>query len=262
VRLRQEGSPGSDISRSQGDRIDKTKGDLMELSGKVVIVTGASSGIGAAFARLAARAGARLVLAARRTERLEALTAGLPEALAITTDMREPDQVRGMIDAAVARYGRIDVLVNNAGQGLHVPIAELRLDDLQAVVELNVYGPLVAMQAVLPLMRSQGAGAIVNVSSNTSRMVIPGIGPYSATKCALNQISATARAEWAPHGIAVSLVYPNVTETEFHSALRAGELRGGGRFVPQSPELVAEAIAQAIRTGEADVIIPPTPMDA
>jgi short-subunit dehydrogenase len=87
-------------------------------------------------------------------------------------------------------------------------------------------------------------------------MVIPGIGPYSATKSALNQLSATARAEWASDGIAVSLVYPNVTATEFHSSLRAGTIRGDGRFVPQPPELVAEAILTAVKTGEADVVIP------
>lgn len=233
----------------------------MELDGRVVIVTGASSGIGAAFARLAACEGASVVLAARRTDRLEALAAELPDALAVTTDMRVPEQVRSLIEAAVGRYGRVDVLVNNAGQGLHVPIEDLLLDDLQAVIELNVYAPIVAMQSVVPLMRSQGGGAIVNVSSNTTRMVVPGIGPYSASKCALNQISATARLEWAADGIAVSLVYPNVTATEFHSTLRAGGIRGGGggRFVPQSPELVAEAILRAIRTGEADVVIPPTP---
>ncbi|MDR3685627.1 MAG: SDR family oxidoreductase [Coriobacteriia bacterium] len=232
----------------------------MEISDKVVIVTGASSGIGAAFAHSAARQGARLVLAARRTDRLEALAAELPDALAITTDMRKPDQVRRMVDGAVERYGRVDVLVNNAGQGLHVPIEQLRLDDLQAVVELNVYGAIVAMQSVLPLMRSQGGGAIVNVSSNTTRMVIPGIGPYSATKCALNQLSATARLEWAADGIAVSLIYPNVTATEFHDALRAGTIRGGGRFAAQPPELVAEAILRAINTGEAEIVIPPTPV--
>jgi NAD(P)-dependent dehydrogenase (short-subunit alcohol dehydrogenase family) len=234
----------------------------MELQGTVVIVTGASSGIGAATARACAREGARVVLAARRTDRLEALASELPDAFVVTTDMRVPEQVRRLVQAAVDRYGRVDVLVNDAGQGLHVPIEAVALDDLQAVIELNLYGPLVAMQSVVPLMRRQGAGAIVNVSSNTTRMVLPGVGPYSASKCALNQVSATARAEWAADGIVVSLVYPNVTATEFHSALRAGEIRGGGRFVPQPPELVADAILQAIKTGEADVVIPPTPMEA
>jgi len=229
----------------------------MEVNDRVVIVTGASSGIGAAFARLAAGEGARLVLAARRTERLEALAAELPGALAVTTDLRDPAQVRRLVAAAAEAFGRVDVLVNNAGQGMHVPVEEARLEDLQAIVELNLYGPLVAMQAVLPLMRAQGGGAIVNVSSNTTRMVIPGIGPYSATKCALNQLSATARAEWAADGVVVSVVHPSVTATEFHQTLRAGAMRGGGRLAPEAPEVVARAILEAIRSGAAEVVVPP-----
>ena len=229
----------------------------MEVNDRVVIVTGASSGIGAAFARLAAGEGARLVLAARRTERLEALAAELPGALAVTTDLRDPAQVRRLVAAAAEAFGRVDVLVNNAGQGMHVPVEEARLEDLQAIVELNLYGPLVAMQAVLPLMRAQGGGAIVNVSSNTTRMVIPGIGPYSATKCALNQLSATARAEWAADGVVVSVVHPSITATEFHQTLRAGSMRGGGRLVPEAPEVVARAILEAIRSGAAEVVVPP-----
>ncbi len=230
----------------------------MDVAGRIVVVTGASSGIGEAFARLAAREGARLVLAARRTERLEALAAELPDALTVTTDLRAPEQVRRMVDAALDRYARIDVLVNNAGQGLHVPLEEVVLDDLQAVVELNVYAPLLAMQAVVPAMRAQGGGAIVNVSSGTTRMVIPGIGAYSSTKSALNQLSATARAEWAEDGIVVSTVFPGVTATEFHRSLRAGSFRGG-RVEPRPPEQVADAILSAIRTGEAEVTPgPPT----
>jgi len=230
----------------------------MELAGKSVIVTGASSGIGEAFARLAAREGARLTLASRRTDRLEALAAELPDVLAVTTDLRVPEQVDAMVAAAAERFGGVDVLVNNAGQGLHVPVEDVRLDDLQAVVELNLYAPLLAMQAVAPLMRARGGGAIVNVSSNTTRMTIPGIGAYSATKSALEQLSATARAEWAGAGIAVSLVVPSVTATEFHQALRAGSFRGGGHVQPHPPELVAEAIRRAIETGEAEVFpVPP-----
>jgi short-subunit dehydrogenase len=224
----------------------------MELAGKVVIVTGASSGIGEAFARLAGREGASVVLAARRAGRLEALAAELPDALPVTTDLRVPDQIGALVSAAVRRYGGVDVLVNNAGQGLHVPLEQVVLDDLQAVVELNLYAPLLAMQAVVPFMRARGGGAIVNVGSNTTRLAIPGIGAYSATKSALNQLSATARAEWAADGIAVSLVTPNVTATEFHRSLRAGTFRGG-HVQPQPPELVAEAIRRAVQTGDAEV---------
>jgi short-subunit dehydrogenase len=169
------------------------------------------------------------------------------------------------VRAAEARHGRIDVLVNNAGQGLHVPIEHVSLEDFEAVMQLNVYGPLVAMQQVVPIMRSQGGGAIVNISSGTSRMVLPGVGAYAATKCALNQLSLTARAEWDADGIVVSVVYPSVTDTEFHQALRAGGFPGGGRaggFPAHPPEHVAASILHAIRTGEAEVIIPHGPFES
>jgi short-subunit dehydrogenase len=102
-------------------------------------------------------------------------------------------------------------------------------------------------------MRAQGGGAIVNVSSGTTRMIIPGLGPYSSTKSMLDQLSATARVEWAGDGIVVSTVYPGVTATEFHQSLRAGSFRGG-RVEPRPPEQVADAILGAIRTGEAEVV--------
>jgi short-subunit dehydrogenase len=236
----------------------------MKIKDRVVIVTGASSGIGEAFARLAAGEGARLVLAARRKDRLDKLAEELPEAYAVRTDMREPHQVRTLVRAAVERYGTVDVLVNNAGQGLHVPIEHVSLGDFEAVMQLNVYGPLIAMQEVVPIMRAQGEGAIVNVSSGTSRMVLPGAGAYAATKCALNQISLTARAEWAEENIAVSLIYPSVTDTEFHQSLRAGGFQGSGsgNFSAHPAEYVAAAILRAIDTGEAEIVIPHGPVQA
>jgi NADP-dependent 3-hydroxy acid dehydrogenase YdfG len=213
-----------------------------------MVVTGASSGIGEATARLAARHGARLVLAARRIDRLKALAADLGEAVAVQADMRDPEQIQRMIERAVSAYGTVDVLVNNAGQGLHVPVEQIRLADLVAVTELNVYGPLLAMQAVIPLMREAGGGHIVNVSS----------AGYAATKAALNMLSAVGRAELAGDGIVVSVVYPFITATEFHDRLRAGS--GPGRrpgLEPQSADEVAEAIADLVATGaEAAVLVP------
>jgi len=130
------------------------------------------------------------------------------------------------------------------------------LEDLVAVTELNFYAPLVAMQAVVPIMRDGGGGAIVNVSSGTSRTVLPGVGAYAATKAALNMLSLVAREEFAPDGIVVSLVYPSVTATEFHDRLRAGALgAGGSRITPHSPRYVAQAIVRAILTGEAEIVI-------
>src|SRR4051812_40313855 len=173
----------------------------MRIQGAVVLVTGASSGIGAATARLAASRGARLVLAARRRERVEALAAELPDAVAVPTDVTDAAQVRGLVDRAVERYGRVDVLINNAGQGLHVPVEEIDLDDLRAVFELNVLGALAALQAVVPVMRRQGSGSIVNVSRGTALFTPSGTRGYVATIAALHMLSAVAPAELSDDGI-------------------------------------------------------------
>jgi NAD(P)-dependent dehydrogenase (short-subunit alcohol dehydrogenase family) len=136
-------------------------------------------------------------------------------------------------------------------------------DDLRAVFELNVIGPLMGMQAVLPIMRAGSGGAIVNVSSATSLRVFPGLGGYAATKAALNMLSQTAQREFAAAGVAVSVVYPRVTATEFHQRLRAGTLIGGARgMTPDPPERVGEAIILAIHSGEAHVLVadPPRPI--
>jgi NADP-dependent 3-hydroxy acid dehydrogenase YdfG len=232
----------------------------MEIADSVCIVTGASSGIGAATARLLNSLGAHVVLAARRGERLETLAGELPGSLAITTDVTLAEQLDHLVTRTVDTFGRIDVLVNNAGQGLHVPIDEVDPVDLRAVFELNVVAPLVGMQAVLPVMRAGSGGAIVNVSSATSLRVFPGLGGYSATKAALNMLSQVARVEFAPAGIAVSVVYPSVTATEFHQRLRAGHLVAGGRSItPDPPELVARAIAMGISTGEPHVLVADPP---
>lgn len=232
----------------------------MDLLGKVMIVTGASSGIGEATARAAARAGAQLVLAARRGERLEALAEEIGgDALVVPTDMRDLEQVRRLVEEARDHFGRVDVLVNNAGQGLHVPVEKIAIEDLAAIVELNVYGALVAMQAVIPLMREAGGGAIVNVSSGTTRMpAAVGTAGYAASKAALNTLSRAAREELAVDGIVVSTVYPFITATEFHETLRAGAgPRRGLGFEPDSAEKVAQTILDLIANGEPEAVLLP-----
>jgi short-subunit dehydrogenase len=197
------------------------------------------------------------VLAARREERIRDLAAQLPEALAVKTDLRDPAQIVRLVDATLTHFGRVDVLVNNAGQGLHVPVEQLRLEDLRSVTELNFYAPLLAMQAVIPAMRKQGRGAIVNVSSMTSRMVLPGVGGYSSTKSALNMLSQVARRELEPDGIVLSVIYPAVTATEFHQSLAAGGRVGGGSWSarPHSAEFVAEAILGLIESGDEEATL-------
>jgi NAD(P)-dependent dehydrogenase (short-subunit alcohol dehydrogenase family) len=235
----------------------------VDVDGSICIVTGASSGIGAATARLLGRSGARVVLAARRAGRLDALAAEVPGSLAVPTDVTVPEQVRRLVARTTDAYGKVDVLVNNAGQGLHVPLEELDPTDLRAVFDLNVVAPLMCMQAVLPVMRGESGGSIVNVSSATTLRVFPGLGGYAATKAALNMLSRVARLELAGAGVTVSVVYPSVTATEFHDRLRAGHMAAGARtMVADPPELAAEAIVFAIRTGEAHVLVadPPRPV--
>jgi NADP-dependent 3-hydroxy acid dehydrogenase YdfG len=232
----------------------------MDLDNAVCIVTGASSGIGATTARLLASRGARVVLAARRIDRLESLAKELPGSIAVQTDVTVADQVERLMERTQNAFGTADVVVNNAGQGLHVPLEQLKADDLRAVFELNVVAPLVVMQSALPMLRSGNGGAIVNVSSLTSLRAFPGLGGYAATKSALNMISGIARLEWADSGITVSSVYPSVTATEFHDRLRAGHLvTGPWSTVPDPPELVATAILFAVQHGDEHVLVADPP---
>lgn len=236
--------------------------ETLDLTGTTVIVTGASSGIGEATARLLHAAGAHPVLAARRADRLEALSAELDGALAVTTDVTKADDVARLIEATLARHGRIDGLVNNAGVSLHRPLDQLDLEQFSEVLALNVVSIVALTQAVLPAMREQGSGRIVNVSSGTTRMVLPGVGAYAATKSALNMLSAVSRVELASDGIAVSLVLPSITATEFgDGAFKPGqELRPG--MVAHSAEYVGRVILRALRTGEERIDIPHGPEQA
>jgi short-subunit dehydrogenase len=227
----------------------------MRCEGSVFVVTGASTGIGAATARTAHARGAHLVLIGRRTPLIEQLAGELPGAQAYTADVTAAAAVQTVIADVLAEHGRIDVLVNNAGQGLHVPLEDVDLDDFRAVLELNVVAPLALMQLVLPAMRAQGAGTIINVSSGTSRAVREGVGAYAATKAALNMLSAVARAEFAGDGVVVSTVYPTLTATEFHSTLRAGSGRRGAGAIADSAEHVAETICDLVESGDPEAVL-------
>ena len=225
----------------------------MEITDSVIVITGASSGIGAATARAASLAGARLVLAARREDRVRDLADELGSAIAVRCDVTDNAQVDSLERATLDAFGRIDVLVNNAVQGLQAGIEQLSLDDFRAVLELNLVAPLAMMQAVLPAMRRQGAGSIINVSSGTTFADVPGTGGYVASKIALERLSAIARNELDGTGITVSTIIPFATDTEFLASIRAGRaeaeaMTAGAVF--DAPEQVAAAILQLIRSGE------------
>ena len=231
----------------------------MDVNGKVVLITGASEGIGEATARLLAARGAKVAVAARSMDKLNALTGVLEDSFAVEADMTQPASITAMVDSVVERYGRIDVLVNNAGRALRASVAEVKIADLQNIIDLNIYGPLLAMQAVIPHMRAQGGGSIVNISSTVSKMAIPTIGAYAATKYALNGLTLTARGELAGDGIVVTLMHPGQTATNFgknatvdQSSASAPPPSGGSTPTPDTAQDVAERILAAITDGPAE----------
>jgi NAD(P)-dependent dehydrogenase (short-subunit alcohol dehydrogenase family) len=165
-----------------------------------------------------------------------------------------------MIDKIQAKLGRIDILINNAGRGMHCQLEFIDIREYRKLLDLNVLGPLIAMQAAIPAMRRQGGGTIVNISSGTALMYAPGLSGYSATKRALNGLSLTARNELARDNITVSVVYPYVTKSDFYKNLVSGEPRPktadeyvAGRAPADTSEFVAELIMDVIKTGEPEI---------
>jgi short-subunit dehydrogenase len=187
----------------------------MEIKDKVIIVTGASDGIGEAVARKLAHVGAKVVLAARSDERLSALAHELPDSVAVHADMTQQTDIQNLIDRAIAIDGRIDILINNAGQGMYGPAESIDIDKYKHIMNVNVYGPLYAMELVIPKMREQGGGMIMNISSRVSKNYYPNLSAYASTKYALNAISLTAREELKKDNIIVSVFHPKMTATSF-----------------------------------------------
>lgn len=223
----------------------------MQINDRVFLVTGASSGIGLATAEDLTTRGARVALLARSSDTLRELADRLPGSLPLVADVTDFDALRDAITNAHSHFGRLDGLVNNAGQGYGARLEEIDPELFEQIFRLNVLAPIVAMQAVIPLMRSAGGGAIVNVNSGTAFMTIPGYGVYSASKRALLGITQTARAELARDGIVVSEVYPTVTATNF-GVNRVGAGPDADYRAGDPPAHVAGLIAAAIEEGGAE----------
>jgi NAD(P)-dependent dehydrogenase (short-subunit alcohol dehydrogenase family) len=226
----------------------------MQIQDRVFIVTGASSGIGLSTAVALAARGAKVALLARSTEALQKTAQQLPGCLPVPADMTQFDDVREAVRAIHRHYGRVDGLVNNAGRSYAAAVEEIDPVVFDEIFHLNVLGPIVAMQAVIPLMRELGGGSIVNVNSGTAFMTVPQYSVYSSSKRALLGISLTARAELEKDGIVVSEVYPFITATNF-GVNRMGNPAGGGPSANYAdgdkPEFVAGLILRAIEEGEA-----------
>jgi NADP-dependent 3-hydroxy acid dehydrogenase YdfG len=228
----------------------------MDIQDKVVIITGASEGIGLATARLFAQEGAKIALAARSTETLNTIVNELHEqhreAIAVPTDMSNKDAIEALVDSVFQQYGRIDILINNAGRAVRGNVADVDIDQFRQIFELNVLGPVQSMQAIIPKMRQKGGGLIINVSSDVTKRHIPSISAYASTKAALNMISDTAREELASENIRITTMLPRATATNFGKnslvTPKTNQLsppQGGPE--PDSAEAVAQKIFEAAR---------------
>lgn len=233
--------------------------DTMVVKDKIAIVTGASSGIGLATAKLLSKKGAKVVLAARSKDKLESLSKDLPGSLAVLTDVREVTQIKQLVELSHKHFGRIDILINNAGRGYDSLIENVDIKNFQELFELNLRAPLILMQEVIPIMRKQKGGSIINISSGTSLMAIPTVGTYSALKRGLNGLTLTAREELKKDNINVSVVYPYITKTSFYKNImgkprKTVDVRGNDNLPPpDTAQDVAEKILYAIENEEAEV---------
>lgn len=215
----------------------------------VAIVTGASSGIGAATARELARRGTTLILAARRVDKLEAQAQAIREAggeaIAVPTDVSDANQVTQLAERAMATFGRIDVLVNNAGAGWSRPLASSPRDEVIGLLEANLLGAIVLTRAVLPDMLERRRGAVISVGSLSGRVAMEPL--YSASKYGLRGFSLALRRQLAGSGVSVSLVSPGNIDTAMTTHVRAA--------MPK-PELVASTIADLVAHPRREVVIP------
>lgn len=216
-------------------------------SGAVVAVTGASAGIGRETALAFAREGARLAACARRVDRLELLAEAIralgTECFVMGVDVGQQGDVRRFVEATVERFGRLDVLVNNAGYGFRGRVEETPPEAYERLMRVNYLGTVYGCQAALPIMRRQRSGVIINVSSILGHRSLPGSGAYAATKAAQISLTESLRAELRGTGVSACSVHPIGTETEFAEVAERESGRGGG---PLGPQQSAHAVARWI----------------
>ncbi len=236
---------------------------MVSLEDQVVIVTGTSSGIGRATALAFARAGARVVSVARRAELLETLESELAQygrpVLSIPTDLSEDEGMERLVKTVIQTYGRVDVLVNNAGLSIGGPLQEQNPAIIRQMVNLNVYAPMRLTQLVLPHMLERKQGHIVNVASVAAIFFSPGQTSYSPTRAAMLAFSKALRRELDGSGVRVSCVLPGWTLTGMTEKMSLNAMRAAGLFPPfttiDSPETPARAIVNTVRNNRAFTIL-------
>jgi NADP-dependent 3-hydroxy acid dehydrogenase YdfG len=220
------------------------------IEGKVVVITGASSGLGEATARLLSAQGASVALGARRVDRLQSLADELigrgAKALAVTTDVTHCDQVKRLVDAAVQTYGRIDVLINNAGLMPQSPLERLKIDEWNRMIDVNIKGVLYGIAAALPYMKQQKAGHIINVSSVAGHKVGPGVAVYAATKHAVLALSEGLRQEVKPYNIRTTVISPGALATELPNSATEPDIAERLRKFYKEMAIPADSFARAV----------------
>lgn len=213
------------------------------MSGRTVVVTGASSGIGEATARAFAGGGDQVVLTARRVERLQQLAADLPGSFVVPADLMKPEDISRVVDQTLARYGKIDVLVNNAGLGRYDWVERLSDADIRTEIAVNFIAPILLTRAVVPAMQARRHGVIINVGSIAGRIGTPTMSIYNASKFGLDGFSEALRRELRPQGIHVCVIYPGgVAGTEFGAQKRVNL----GVTTPSWLLVSAEQVARGI----------------
>ena len=219
------------------------------IDGKVVVITGASSGLGEATARLLSAEGATVVLGARRLDRLQSLADELTgrggKALAVTTDVTRRNQVQQLVDAAVQTYRRIDVMLNNAGLMPQAPLERFKVDEWDRMIDVNLKGVLYGIAAALPHMQRQKAGHIINVSSVAGHKVGPGFAVYAATKHAVRALSEGLRQEVKPYNIRTTVISPGAVATELPNSVTEPDIAENVRKMYQIA-IPAESFARAV----------------
>ncbi|ADB38210.1 SDR family oxidoreductase [Spirosoma linguale] len=228
------------------------------INGKVIVITGASSGLGEAAARHLSALGATVVLGARRADRIDELAKEIQDqggkALAMATDVTQRDQVKNLVDAAVDQFGRVDVILNNAGIMPLSPMDRLNVAEWDTMIDVNIKGVLNGIAAVLPYMKEQKSGQIINTSSVAGHKVFTGSAVYSATKYAVRALTEGLRMEVKPYNIRTTIVCPGAVQTELLEHITEADIQQANKeyvgAVGISPDSFARVVAFAISQPE------------